>query len=478
MTGVQPTGAPDVIELQLAGSRPAGRRGQRFHLPQAAGPAAAERGVRTPASRFRDVDDRVAEGPGVPDPVAGMMALMPTLAPVGQAEAAPIFAADAPMAAGARGVVAADAPPAEATGPVAADGTAGAARAVPQAAAQVAQAAQMPGRPGQPEGAGGRTPQPDRAAAPVPAAERGLEMATDSASAGGPQADAGARPNATQAQPGQVPRGNRQPAAAAAAGDRTASPSAPATPEARRAASTGQAGGQQPPAFALEVVTTRNSAGEAGRTAEAAGSHQPPTAEQAAPADVMVGHSDASGGGRLDVRIAAATTELRDRLRAATDELRAELAQIGTEVDAIRVELRADMMADGERQRSGEGGSAGFERGFLRAGELDAAAGSDVRDGALQGMFSDSGAQADTARSEPWQDGSLEAEDGGGGSADQGRAGRGQPGQGDDPADRREAGLVRLMLAPSVAPATDGTDFTWGSGGDAAGSARRIDRYA
>jgi hypothetical protein len=184
----------------------------------------------------------------------------------------------------------------------------------------------------------------------------------------------------------------------------------------------------------------------------------------------MVGHSGAPGGGRLDVRIAAATTELRDRLRAATDELQAELAQIGTEVDAIRVELRADMMADDERQGSGEWGSgegwgsAGFERDLLRMGELDAAAGSDVRDGALQGMFSDSGAQADTAQSEPWQDGSLEAEDGGGGSADQGRAGRGQPGQGGDPADRREAGLVRLMLTPGVAAATD--------------PARRIDRYA
>jgi hypothetical protein len=474
MTGVQPTGAPDMIELELAGSRPAGRRGQRFRLPQAAGSPAAERGVWTPASRPRVVDDRVAEGPGVPDPVPGMMALMPTLAPMGQAEVAPIVAADAPMAAGARSVEAADAPSAEATGPVAADGTAGPAGAVPQADAQAdaqaAQAAQMHERPGQPEGAGGRTPQPDRAAAPVPAAERSLEMATDSASAGGPQADARARRNATQAQPGQVPRGSRQPAAATAADDQTASPSAPATPLARRAASTGQAGGQQPPAFALEVVTARYSVGEAGRTAEVAGSHQPPMAEQAAPADVMVGHSGAPGGGRLDVRIAAATTELRDRLRAATDELQAELAQIGTEVDAIRVELRADMMADGERQGSGEWGggegwgSAGFERDLLRMGELDAAAGSDVRDGALQGMFSDSGAQADTAQSEPWQDGSLEAEDGGGGSADQGRAGRGQPGQGGDPADRREAGLVRLMLTPGVAAATD--------------PARRIDRYA
>ena len=68
--------------------------------------------------------------------------------------------------------------------------------------------------------------------------------------------------------------------------------------------------------------------------------------------DVVVGLVD---GGALDVTIAAADVGSLERLTAAEPELRHELAALGAEVEAIRVELRAEQGADKGPERGAAG---------------------------------------------------------------------------------------------------------------------------
>lgn len=69
---------------------------------------------------------------------------------------------------------------------------------------------------------------------------------------------------------------------------------------------------------------------------------QPLSPQESAP-EVVIGLVD---GDRLDVRIFAPSEDSFDRLSGAEGELHAELAAIGTDVEAIRVELRNDLQPD------------------------------------------------------------------------------------------------------------------------------------
>jgi hypothetical protein len=113
-----------------------------------------------------------------------------------------------------------------------------------------------------------------------------------------------------------------------------------------------------------------------------AAQHRGPSAAEAAagradPATGAEGHADISpadviiGAGQIDgiaVTIAAGSPELRDRFRSAAGDLHAELARLGTEVDSIRVALRAGMSADDPG--SGHTGGSG-ERGLADEGLRD-----------------------------------------------------------------------------------------------------------
>lgn len=190
------------------------------------------------------------------------------------------------------------------------------------------------------------------------------------------------------------------------------------------------------------------------------------TMESQQPADILV-DTGRMPDARLDVTIAAATPDLRDRLRAASDELRAELAEIGTGVDAIRVELRSDL-GEGtahegpgaERGRSGDGGPADTGRG-----EPDAAAWIGVVDPGQDMGDRPDGRDADGSASE----------------ASEGELATDRPdddGRGRQPArdGNAESQQLRLLLAPQIRQRpVGGAQPGHASASD---TVRRIDRYA
>jgi hypothetical protein len=113
-----------------------------------------------------------------------------------------------------------------------------------------------------------------------------------------------------------------------------------------------------------QVPGSASASGESGHPAPADLHAPTPAAPLQAPADVRIarGHADA-----LAVTIAAGSPDLRDRLTAARDELRADLARIGTEVEAIHVELRGDSGAQSETPQGSAG--PGADAGQLAGGE-------------------------------------------------------------------------------------------------------------
>lgn len=302
---------------------------------------------------------------------------------------------------------------------------------------------------------------------------------------GRPDAAAGTQPAAEPASapaphPGhRGPESRDGPAAPAAPDAGAPVPVAAVPPPARRENST-----PAPPAttaFRMEPAGRTAGPAPSGR-AERAPAQAP---EPAMPADVLVGR----GAEGLEVTIAAATPDLRDRFRAATGDLEAELSAIGAEVDAIRVELRAEL-ADGgggagadARDRGGDlsggdlsggEGPAGGQQGMDRIaegevgpaetarGEADAAARLELFDPAM-GPTPDPEAPSDDTR---------EADQGSGGSTDS-RSGHGAGTEG------HARDIERLRLLPGIAAAGPGGS-RWGD--DAfrpePGGQQRIDRYA
>ncbi len=133
----------------------------------------------------------------------------------------------------------------------------------------------------------------------------------------------------------------------------------PARPAAvRRAGAAAPSAAQPSGGFRMEAGPAGGQPRLHGTPAQPATAAQLP--EPQTPADVLVSRS---GPGGLEVVIAAATPDLRDRFRAATDELHGELQRIGTEVDAIRVELRGEMGAEQNPGGHGAGDDAPAARG-------------------------------------------------------------------------------------------------------------------
>lgn len=141
------------------------------------------------------------------------------------------------------------------------------------------------------------------------------------------------------------------------------------------------------------------------------------------PADVIIGAGRADG---IAVTIAAATPDLRDRFRSAAGDLHAELTSLGTEVDSIRVALRAGMSADDpgsgqtgseDRDKRGWGlsGTGQSEMGTPDWGRqdlpLDEFAGAAVRDGS-PAAWTDTEADAEGAGAAPDADGQTSGNEG------------------------------------------------------------------
>jgi hypothetical protein len=88
------------------------------------------------------------------------------------------------------------------------------------------------------------------------------------------------------------------------------------------------------------------------------------------PADVLLHTGRAEG---LSITLAAGSPQLRDRLAAASGELHADLARIGTEVEAIRVELRGALPSGLAPSQDGPGQPMGGQGGD-QPGDLTGAA--------------------------------------------------------------------------------------------------------
>lgn len=136
------------------------------------------------------------------------------------------------------------------------------------------------------------------------------------------------------------------------------------------------------------------------------------------PADVIIGAGQTEG---IAVTIAAASPELRDRFRSAAGDLHADLARLGTEVDSIRVALRAGMSADdlGSGQAGGEDQSL-RDTGLGEIGQkdmgrqdlpLDDLAGAAVRDSSAA-AGTDANADADETGAAPDTDGHAAGNEG------------------------------------------------------------------
>jgi hypothetical protein len=185
------------------------------------------------------------------------------------------------------------------------------------------------------------------------------------------------------------------------------------------------------------------------------------------PADILIAPTGPAAGG-LDVTIAAATPDLRDRLSAATAELQAELSAIGAEVDAIRVELRADLA---------EGGSGADQRGGPAGESASGPASRGGADAAAQMGWADQGAGPGPDSS---PDRERQPDDGGDvfrESTDS--AGRGGGAAGDQGAGQaaRDVERLRLRLDRAAGP---GLRLQGGVEGRQvpSGWPHRIDRYA
>jgi hypothetical protein len=189
------------------------------------------------------------------------------------------------------------------------------------------------------------------------------------------------------------------------------------------------------------------------------------------PADVLVARGEAPSAG-LDVTIAAATPDLRDRFRAAVGELQAELTSIGTEVDAIRVELRADL-ADGSSGGSASDGPARDTNEELTTAELaDATWGEPYA--AVRPDLGEPGADGAAERHGTEADASAAVDGDTDGAADRpGSDRRDQP----DPEAATHRERLRVLLGPPGARmATEGSANSQGRVD--MGQPRRIDRYA
>jgi hypothetical protein len=216
--------------------------------------------------------------------------------------------------------------------------------------------------------------------------------------------------------------------------------------------------------FRMEPAEVR-----AGAAARPAAGPPEPRPDAPMPADIVV----AQGAERLDVTIAAATPDLRDRLQAATDELQADLAAIGTEVDAIHVELRGDS-TDGQpgagRMFGGEGNLADTPWADAERGGTDFARIEAGGVGDAMGRREDGSADAAAGLPEEAQsDDGLEAR------ADA-EAGGARDGAGRDRA-ARDGERLRVLLTqlrPSADPSAAATEV----GPARTGQGRRIDRYA
>lgn len=444
MTAVQaPAQGAEPLDLQMLAQRrpPRGpaRGGGRFPIQLAE--AAAGGPDRATGERERQ---RGASGPGgtdigvtEPAPQAAMMGL-PTVppAPDPALPGTPLPSAGEPVEAGASASGEAVRTPA------------------PTARSRPATTPEMQGRSNDqsqaPADVSGQAERSDPAAAPglaapVPAAER-----VHHAGPVTPVPDSAQDPNAPEA---GAPRATAAAAAQPAQRREASAPSSPA-----------------PGGFRLEP---------AGRTAGPAPSARAERApvfapEPAQPADVLIG----PGMGGLEVTIAAATPDLRDRFRAATGDLEAELSAIGAEVDAIRVELRGEL-ADGGNgagadARDGSRGDVGGDEPYGAAfgpaetfrGDPDAAA-------RLELFEPGAGPAPDPER--------LEAEAGAAEDAGfSGLADAGNPDERGRDADARARDIERLRLLPGVASAgpaaARGAPDTFRAA--PAGGPQRIDRYA
>jgi hypothetical protein len=166
--------------------------------------------------------------------------------------------------------------------------------------------------------------------------------------------------------PGNLPQPEATPAPRPAA-------SRPAQQGAQRTGGQSAEGRAQLPPFRMETPGADARPRGADATARAQAS-RPLPAEPMGPADVIIssGRRDA-----LAVTIAAASTDLRDRLLSAAGDLRQDLALLGTEVDSIRVELRADIPA--QSPASGQQGQDQMGRDQTAQG--NGSAETDARDG-------------------------------------------------------------------------------------------------
>ena len=186
-------------------------------------------------------------------------------------------------------------------------------------------------------------------ASPPPAARpREIAAVADRVPPAGPAPAAGASP--ATAQPTAVAPPTSPAGRDASADSRQSSPRRDERAPARAVAappSSGQAAVQMPP-FRMEAVLTPPQAPVAGAVMSGRGTL--PGAFAALAPD-MVGDAPSHtpevvvelvGADALDVTISAATPESLDRLSAAEPELRHDLARLGAEVEAIRMELRAD----------------------------------------------------------------------------------------------------------------------------------------
>lgn len=476
MTAVLPLGAaPDPTDIQaMTGRKPAraGQRGApRFQMAEAtdAGAARGARARKDPAGQ-PDGAETEAVPVGDPWPVAApsRATLSPDQAQFGNLPAAVSTPDHSPVqdAAG-QDMDAAPMPRSSAQGTVAGP------NARPADARHDAASA---GDPGEGDAVGrladaGDAQAPDRAPGRITGA-----LTPSGGQSPGPSAgrSAGARlPEAA----GLQPPGS---AGADAAAQGLTGRAATSRQTARRDRSADQ---PAPPAFRLDgagasggpASAMRGSPGPGAALSGLPGRDMP--VDASGPADILIAQGGAGSGG-LDVTIAAATPDLRDRFRATADELQAELSAIGTDVDAIRVELRGELADGGGRagdEAGPEGGSGGEFGGQQTAladlgwGPLDAITRPDRLDvGPDEGIARgpDHGTETEAAG----DDGAgREGRDGA--AAQGGRAGRdGQPG--------REGERLRLLLAPHARAATDATLLPARAGSGPFGGAHRIDRYA
>lgn len=478
MTAITPM-RPEMETADLlaptARPRPRGQRATpRFQLPTdgaADGRAPGRDSVGRPAGRKAPPgpDGADATGAGVmPVPTAG--AAGPDLLP-GQMQAANL---PAPVTAAEAGVVpeerasAVEGPGARATRDAPGRNVRLSAEAGPADAGR-AQAARADAGP---EGAGLEA----RGAGPDPSA-RQPAPATGPSSPGTAQAGTAAARRASAGDADAVPSDWQQLSAQPAARrERGASPAAGLSVRLEAAASLGE------PAQGRASSGGAPSA-QSGRTEGLPGPIRAeglPEAPQ--PADVLIAQGTGGAGG-LDVTIAAATAALRDRFRASAGELQADLAAIGAEVDAIRVELRGDP-ADGGLGPDAGGGSAdgagaapegrapeaGWDR-FEALARLDGAR----LDGArLDGADPGAGGEAGRDGGADGRDGEADGLGERGGSAPHG-------GPGDQGS--REGERLRLLLTPVLAAAgraAEAAEAGSGQKGLPPGLDRqeRIDRYA